>query len=601
MRTLGRITRSRTVTSRNTSRPLRLFGWLLALSLTCGCGESGGNGSEAALASGRIGPSGGVIRWIGTESRYSGLELAVPPGALAVETAITIRAVTDALIPDSPYGFALEPSGLVLDVPCTLRLPYDPDRLGEAAATSPDDIVVLHVAGDGSTELLQPLQLDSVGHTVLVTMAHFSKLWPLSTWEYSLLHQETALDTAFSVRKATGSKLFGPRTTSDAGPWQTLGKGSIEDFWSGEGRRNLLLIHGILSNAGTFSDNDDDLVQSLYGDFDNIAIYQYRTGASIEESGRRLAELIASGASSNPNFRTTIIAHSMGGLVARYAIESASDVGEITASKPIGSHVDALITLSTPHLGSDRGRVATFVGKRLAPWIITGALWASPGVQDCLSGLPDPSVLPSPNPKYFLVGSDADKLVGWDSALGVEGVPASRMMRLADQGHLEVHDNARNNQVADQIRQWLSLNEVLSATGWSLLDSDRGPTSTWGPSTDFGDSYKVTVSGAPDDIDLAQNTLVSLSPGDKLRIRLAHTDIAHYSHTTIRVGGDIYGNGGIVIYHDNDNAVRASEPVGQPYEVVWNVDRHVPAGTRIIWQASAWPGTASYWFLGATE
>jgi hypothetical protein len=167
-------------------------------------------------------------------------------------------------------------------------------------------------------------------------------------------------------------------------------KGSFENFWSGPaGRRNLLIIHGIASNAMYFR-GADDVGISLLNCYDNILFWQYRSCRPIgsqpdllerkfwTRSGDYLWKQFAyryktrvlqsmamegfkgkSGVNTGIrfpalkdlswNFHCDIIAHSMGGLVARAMLEDSPDMAPGTR---VDAFVDNLVTLGTPHGGA---------------------------------------------------------------------------------------------------------------------------------------------------------------------------------------------------------------------------------------------------------
>jgi len=112
---------------------------------------------------------------------------------------------------------------------------------------------------------------------------------------------------------------------------------------------SLLLIHGFTSSHETF----DDMAAALSTALPERAIYaiDYQTSAifsvpKITEIGDALAKII------QPKGVTLdIIAHSMGGLVARSAIEEHG----------IDTHINRLITLGTPHDGIELSVILAFI------------------------------------------------------------------------------------------------------------------------------------------------------------------------------------------------------------------------------------------------
>ena len=172
-------------------------------------------------------------------------------------------------------------------------------------------------------------------------------------------------------------------------------RGSEGSFWSGgTDTRNLLIVHGILSDARTFADTDfkypDEIVHALWDCYDNILIWQYRSARPIgaepdlierefwlrsgnllwkqfadhysEKSLKKLAPKgykSTSGVNSGIplptlkslgwDFHCDIIAHSMGGLVVRDMLEKQPLIAYGTSADDL---VDNLVTLGTPHDGA---------------------------------------------------------------------------------------------------------------------------------------------------------------------------------------------------------------------------------------------------------
>ncbi|MCE9501621.1 MAG: alpha/beta hydrolase, partial [Leptospira sp.] len=101
--------------------------------------------------------------------------------------------------------------------------------------------------------------------------------------------------------------------------------------------KKITNINGTWSAALEFYNKN---VSSVYSNYD-LYVFTYRTSDSISLNGSRFIETL------NSNFtksdRIVIVAHSMGGLVTRYAIYSDKNYSDI---------IDYVITLGTPHYGS---------------------------------------------------------------------------------------------------------------------------------------------------------------------------------------------------------------------------------------------------------
>ncbi len=78
-----------------------------------------------------------------------------------------------------------------------------------------------------------------------------------------------------------------------------------------------------------------------------LAVFGYPNDGSIAESGEVLRELLCDMAAKSPDTKVSIVAHSMGGLVARYAIEPTE-----ANANPLAACVDQLVMICPPNHGS---------------------------------------------------------------------------------------------------------------------------------------------------------------------------------------------------------------------------------------------------------
>ncbi|MEM8907718.1 MAG: caspase family protein, partial [Bacteroidota bacterium] len=146
--------------------------------------------------------------------------------------------------------------------------------------------------------------------------------------------------------------------------------------------RNIALcIHGILGDTAYIAQhlNTPQLSHNLKDQFDLVLAYDYENlDTAIETTATNLKkELVDLGLfdrEHNPTAKLTIIAHSMGGLVARWLIES--DLG----GKEI---VKALILAGTPNGGSAFAQLATYLswGKTMLSWGLNLAKDYVPSIQ----------------------------------------------------------------------------------------------------------------------------------------------------------------------------------------------------------------------------
>jgi hypothetical protein len=141
----------------------------------------------------------------------------------------------------------------------------------------------------------------------------------------------------------------------------------------------------------------------------------------------------------------------------------------------------------------------------------------------------------------------------------------------------------------------------LASPGDFVLDGvDRNAVSAYGPSSDFGGSFKVTVSGGPDNLDLRAPILAPISIGDTVTLTLAHSNLVAFGYHAFYFGplnGDAED---LEVLYTNNNSLRATEPNNTPYEVTWIATSNYAAGTDIRWVSTVYPGTADLYFISAT-
>lgn len=143
---------------------------------------------------------------------------------------------------------------------------------------------------------------------------------------------------------------------------------------------NLIMLHGIFSSSDNFRD-PDGLIEFFKNDshYPNILFYNYPWTEKIEENAKLLANVVIE--IDLPN-TFDIIAHSMGGAVARWAIEQ-----PLSSDRNISSKVRNLFMLATPNWG---------VGIDLALYEkILGSAALGPGPRELL-------------PKFLGLGGESD-------------------------------------------------------------------------------------------------------------------------------------------------------------------------------------------------
>ncbi|MDD8047353.1 MAG: SUMF1/EgtB/PvdO family nonheme iron enzyme, partial [Verrucomicrobiota bacterium] len=210
----------------------------------------------------------------------------------------------------------------------------------------------------------------------------------------------------------------------------------LSAFASGE--RNLLLIHGIRAARDTFleagryglpEDTSQGLVQWALGPggYDHVLIYEYPSFHSIDENGDLLWSIIQRNRNLIPsNARFDIIAHSMGGMVARAFLRSG------------GRQVDHLVTLGTPHQGTTLFSTVVSVIDA-SPTALREALAVAPTT-------PIASLVPSVYWQYWMYAyigaSVADEVLSdeWFNELVARFVPGAADFLLGSEFLEEVND-----------------------------------------------------------------------------------------------------------------------------------------------------------------
>jgi pimeloyl-ACP methyl ester carboxylesterase len=113
-----------------------------------------------------------------------------------------------------------------------------------------------------------------------------------------------------------------------------------------DGRRPVVFVHGILGHPGNFLPMQKFLAYQGYKRSYAIALESIATmSASAEQLSRFIEEIIRVN-DLGPDATVDIVGHSMGGLVARLALENSATRARIST----------VITLGTPHLGTYAAR-----------------------------------------------------------------------------------------------------------------------------------------------------------------------------------------------------------------------------------------------------
>jgi pimeloyl-ACP methyl ester carboxylesterase len=216
----------------------------------------------------------------------------------------------------------------------------------------------------------------------------------------------------------------------------------------GSGPRALVLVHGSAMNDRQWQRRGHDHGQALARDEGWTPVYvRYNSGLAIAENGRLLAERLDELSDVE---EIAILAHSLGGLVARSACHLAE-------GRPWRRRLRSLVTLGTPHHGAPLERYGSLF-EALLPLSSYSAPLArlasirSEAITDMRDGLDLP--LPAGVECHAIAGAN-DRLVPVASALGA--FPLPRCSVVAGAGHLDLLSSQEAYQT---IRRALSQNRA---------------------------------------------------------------------------------------------------------------------------------------------
>ena len=131
--------------------------------------------------------------------------------------------------------------------------------------------------------------------------------------------------------------------------------------------RVLLFVHGLCMNEGAWGLDEAGSLGGLARDLGATELHlRFNTGLHVSTNGRRLAGLLETFAEANPGVEeVSIVAHSMGGLVARSACHYGTAAGHAWPRR-----LRRLVFLGTPHHGAPLERIGNLTQLVLAatPW-----------------------------------------------------------------------------------------------------------------------------------------------------------------------------------------------------------------------------------------
>ena len=274
----------------------------------------------------------------------NGITLEIPAGAFEEDGVVFVGKTGDepTSVPNPDYTVVGEPFTIKLPIdtliaPLQLSFPLDPD-----ANKDTNGLVLLY---NGTSYF--PFEYEIVDGKVVVTIDTIN--WEqVNTKGVVGTLVATLVDSQFQI----DDKLLGIKDISIVS--NEIVYNTPTNISSSS--KILLLIHGLIGTPTTW----DDYIKQIFQEpnllsYTNIWTYGYRSDQAIDSSAEELKELLTQYTKgANPTIH--IVAHSMGGLVARSMIETYNGA----------SLIDKLITLGTPHLGSSAAVLRHIIGAVIA-------------------------------------------------------------------------------------------------------------------------------------------------------------------------------------------------------------------------------------------
>ena len=329
--------------------------------LLAGCG-GGGNSSDSGGITTSPGPTDQSILFSDTKQATSAgvditdtvrnIRLIVPPSAVQSPTSVSLRvhdkqregvAPTGFLSNPNAIDFAIDPASLASQSKVQLEIPaVGPyDSFGSMFFITDDkgNYLPLEVSHDSTRDVLigtvtkeELQQLASAPQVAGATQsAHAKQLHPhLSLAGVVFGVFSTIIARAISQADTSNFYLYDPNSSN----W-----GGVVNNPNVTGKKIAVVVHGQINDRTNVKDFGNFLSSLPPGIYDQIWCYEYNWKAHIADNGKLFAEQMSSKMTNA--IQTDIYAHSMGGLVSRWALEK----------EGLGNRISRLITLGTPHEG----------------------------------------------------------------------------------------------------------------------------------------------------------------------------------------------------------------------------------------------------------
>lgn len=392
--------------------------------------------------------AGGVVEVFSSASAIYGTRVSVPPGAVSFDQEMTIHSlVKPVVLPEEAIGIELSPSqGFA--APVALEIGYTDSWLASLGVSDESKLAVyyLDLATDSWTKM-PGSTVNAAQNKVLVSTTHFST-YALFVTDPGALDPDLGGSMAEAWKLFVGGSNATPPTDGSAylsmkkDLWQARGFVQVKGMGFRPEQKNALLLHGIYSNDKNFG----PLKAWASARYDNVIFYNYPSGMPIRSNATWLAmQMLTNQTTFAPGSCVDVFGHSMGGLVARCAIEDPN-----TAFVRILTPFVNVTMLGTPNLGGDVS------GK----W---GVFSLHPGLADLLPGSAFLNFLNAEPGQgwakyYAIAGDEGDGSDGWVST--ASAIPSgiftiSQGGVTSPQGHSDIHLDIATNGVGANLASWI--------------------------------------------------------------------------------------------------------------------------------------------------
>jgi hypothetical protein len=431
--------------------------------------------TRTQLLAGSVDPAGADLVRPAGAALHPRVRLSVPPGAVAapVDVAVFVR-YGDERFPAAVQVFEIEPAGVEFLHPARLTIDYgEVYARATASLLAEHDTALFGLEGpDDDDRYCAVLERDVDANAITAAIERSGTYYPLHPTLYALLYQRAR---CFDPGRATATAAVGGRVIAvRGGPQETrVGVGGLDDFFASGPADNVLVLHGLLGAPFDVS-GDASLVPVTpgagYGTrFRNVVAYQFPSGRSIAANGNALYDHLMQ--RRGPGFGTHVVAHSVGGLVARWALERAhldpARAGFHAGDPPLSDVVESVVFVGTPNQGSEAS--AELFGEllRLAREedleFLDGVVELAPGPESFTERLN--AGWSASRTQYFAIAGDRrgasnDGVVGVDSAIGLPTAPGALLTYLVFSGPAYDHHAlavfAARTGIVDQSLEWLA-------------------------------------------------------------------------------------------------------------------------------------------------